>query len=223
MTENRASSASVLFGLTLVEIRFTTVAGQPEWVEECCPYRECLAGTPLEADEVVQLEGENDQGEAVWWTARLTGARCPNLSRYGNHTLRLGCQRGPWQALQAVEAFFNGSWLQGNAEDPSFLRSLAELRPGEGVNLREEGHAVRVGDCVSLWSGMSYLGAELPQAQIAWEDWSELVKLNLVFLDLKAAVEAFVRNAQRETKLPGDAALPQYQAAHGFLCAERWQ
>ncbi|UBV44078.1 hypothetical protein LAJ19_14800 (plasmid) [Deinococcus taeanensis] len=212
----------VLQGVRLLEIAFATVPRAPLWTAQLEAGREVPAGTVLEPGEVVELELETEDRQPVWWTGRPTGTRTANLFRYGPHRLRLSCERGHPAALRAAERFLNASWLQGNADDPGLLRALAQLAPGEGVNLRDEGHAVRQEATVRVSPGESAVLPAPVQAVIAWTDWEEVLQLNLLFLEARAAMERRLRAAQRDADFPGDADLPRYRADLGFVGTRRW-
>lgn len=205
----------------MLEISFQVWPEVPGWIQQAAPYRECPAGTPLEPGEEMEFEFENDAGELMWWTGRLTGARTANPTRYGPHRLHLSA-RGAAAARHAAEDFLNAAWLQGNAESPDLLRDLAQLMPGDEVNLREEGHAVREEETVLVWTGLSAFHGEPPQARIPWGDWMEVLRLNLMFLAARAAMERHLGTVQVEGELPGQDDLPSYRWDRGFQGDPRW-
>ena len=215
------SPEALLRDVKLLEIFFRVQPELPGWIQQAAPYRECPAGTPLEPGEEMEFEFENDAGELMWWTGRLTGARTFNPARYGPHRLRLGA-RGSAGARRAAEDFLNAAWLQGNAESPDLLRDLARLTPGDEVNLREEGHAVRERETVLVWTGLSAFHGEPPQAGIPWNDWTEVLRLNLRFLAARAAMERHLGTVLAEEDLPGQDDLPSYRWDIGFRGVERW-
>lgn len=212
---------ALLKDVRLLEISFRVLPGVPIWIQQAAPYRECPAGTALEPGEEMEFEFENDAGELMWWTGRLTGARTANLARYGPHRLVLGAQ-GDAGARRAVETFLNAAWLQGNAESPDLLRDLARLAPGDEVNLREEGHAAREGETVLVWTGLSAFHGAPPQAGISWGDWTEVLRLNLKFLAARAAMERHLGMVLVEEDLPDQVDLPAYRWDVGWQGVDRW-
>lgn len=101
--------------------------------------------------------------------------------------VRLGLRaEGSAQALAAVEEFLRGSWFC----DPSlpFAQRALALMDGDGMNLREEGQAIRSGDRLLLWSGMSYFERAVPEADVDFAEFCEVLRPLLQVIQLQGRV-----------------------------------
>lgn len=101
--------------------------------------------------------------------------------------VRLGLRaEGSAEALTAVQEFLRGSWFC----DPSlpFAQRALALMDGDGMNLREEGQAVRDGDRLRLWSGMSYFERAVPEADVDFAEFCEVLRPLLQVIQLQDRV-----------------------------------
>lgn len=135
----------------------------------------------------------------------LSAQVIPGWAAVPAYTSRLTlAAEGPADALQAVTRFFQGSWLQ-DSETPEFLQAILALRPGQGVNLREEGQVIRQGDRLHLWSEMTYFD-RTAEADLDFSEVCEVIRLNLHFWTLRR--EWTAGTARR--------GLPSYDETRGF-------
>ncbi|WP_293912968.1 hypothetical protein [Deinococcus sp.] len=211
----RLARARQLRGVELEEIHFAVNPGQPLWLPTFSHVDERPANSPLAPGEVVTLEAEDDSG-AIWWVGVPDGGRNLNPSRYGSTRLRLSCATGRPEALSALSEFLNASWFH-DLDDPGFLTALAAMSPGNGVNLRDEGLAIREreGEWVHVWAGESYFGGAA-QAHVLMSELRSVAGLCLQFWHLRQRFEARLQTVQHESELPTADELPRYQAGHGF-------
>lgn len=107
---------------------------------------------------------------------------CPSYQH-----VRLGLRaEGSAEALAAVQDFLRGSWFC----DPGlpFAQRALALMDGDGMNLREEGQAVRDGDRLLLWSGMSYFERAVPEADVDFAEFCEVLRPFLQVIALQDRV-----------------------------------
>jgi hypothetical protein len=93
---------------------------------------------------------------------------------------------GSTQALAAVQEFLRGSWFCAPSL-PYVQRALA-LMDGDGMNLREEGQAIRSGDRLLLWSGMSYFERGVPEADVDFAEFCEVLRPFLQVIQMQDRV-----------------------------------
>jgi hypothetical protein len=209
-----------LRGVVLEELRFARIPGQPLWLPTFSHIDERPAESPLAPGEGVRLEGEDDTGE-IWWVGVPGGDRVLNPSLYGSTCLRLSCATGRPEALGALREFLNASWFH-DLDDPGFLSALAAMSPGNGVNLRDEGLAIREqsGEWVHVWAGESYCSPSdrggAAQAHIRMSELEAIAGLCLRFWHLRQQFSAKLQTIQHESELPTDDQLPRYEAGCGF-------
>ena len=214
----RLARARQLSGVVLEEIRFGVNPGQPLWLPTFSHVDERPAGSLLAPGEVITLE--DDSGE-VQWVSVPDGGRNLNPSLYGSTRLRLSCVSGRPGALAALSEVLNAGRFH-DQDDPGFLTALAAMLPGNGVNLREEGVAIRErkGEWVHIWAGESYGSPSdrggAAQAHVRMSELSELAALCLKFWHLRQRFAAKLQTIQHESELPGDTQLPRYDAELGF-------
>ncbi|THF71100.1 hypothetical protein E7T06_04675 [Deinococcus sp. Arct2-2] len=114
--------------------------------------------------------------------------------------------RGHADAVHVLNEFVNGSWLQD--ADLQFLPELLNLAPdGGGVNLREEGTAVRQGGRVHIYPSSTFT----PGANVSYAEFCEVVRLNLIYLELR---RFWIERPQ--AKVLPVAGLPYYDTKRGF-------
>jgi len=209
---------TLLEGLTVNDICFPVDLQQRRWLPVAVPVDKRPAGSPLSPGEVIQLELEEDDGRVTWWVGKLDGTYSVNPSRYCAPRLTLRCMSGSAASAQAVQTFLNGDWL---LRDDSFLRQIAELAPGEGVNLREEGQVMRDGDLALIWSEMTYF-SQGPEARVPWGMWLAIIALSRMAVQLKSNIDACVEAAGIDADLPDPQELPRYTPETGWVSAARW-
>jgi hypothetical protein len=101
--------------------------------------------------------------------------------------VRVGLRaEGSAQALAAVQEFLRGSWFR-DPTLPYVQRALA-LMDGDGMNLREEGQAIRSGDRLLLWSGMSYFERAVPEADVDFAEFCEVLRPFLQVIQMQDRV-----------------------------------
>lgn len=101
--------------------------------------------------------------------------------------VRVGLRaEGSAEALAAVQDFLRGSWFC----DPSlpYVQRALALMDGDGMNLREEGQAVRDGDRLRLWSGMSYFERTVPEADVDFAEFCEVLRPFLQVIQMQERV-----------------------------------
>jgi len=119
--------------------------------------------------------------------------------------------RGQACAVHALTEFLNASWLQDS--DLDFLPHLLNLSgEGSGVNLREEGTAVRRGERIHIYP----MAAPTPSADVNYAEFCEVVRLNLLYLHLRRFwVDAPLSQALEVW------GLPYYESGRGFRVRQR--
>lgn len=207
-----------LSGVRLEAIWFTSNPGEPLWRPTYGQMEERPAGSPLAPGEEIFAEGE-EQGQAIWLISALDGNWAMNSSRYGCTQLRLSCAAGSADALDALHVFLSASWLQA-LDDHQFLTALAEMTPGGGVNLREEGQAMRErnGEWVAIWPSYD----RLPETYVRMGELSEITVLCLRFWHLRQRFKKALAAMTQAADQPTEDELPRYEAGRGFVNAERW-
>jgi hypothetical protein len=143
--------------------------------------------THVEANHGCRIQPAPDVDAAEARLARLTcewidTCDCPTYRH-----VRLGLRaEGSAQALAAVQEFLRGSWFC----DPSlpYVQRALALMDGDGMNLREEGQAVRDGDRLLLWSGMSYFERAVPEADVDFAEFCEVLRPLLQVIELQDRV-----------------------------------
>lgn len=142
-------------------------------------------------------QGEADNGCRIQPAADVDGAE-PRLDRLtadwidtcdcpSYRHVRLGLRaEGSAEALAAVQDFLRGSWFC----DPSlpFAQRALALMDGDGMNLREEGQAMRDGDRLLLWSGMSYFERAVPEADVDFAEFCEVLRPFLQVIEMQDRV-----------------------------------
>ena len=130
------------------------------------------------ASEVDAPEPRLDRLTCDW----IDTCDCP-----GYRHVRLGLRaEGSAEALGAVQAFLRGSWFC----DPNlpFAQRALALMDGDGMNLREEGQAIRSGDRLLLWSGMSYFERAEPEADVDFAEFCEVLRPFLQVIQMQDRV-----------------------------------
>jgi hypothetical protein len=140
-----------------------------------------------EANSSCRIQPASDVDAAEPRLDRLTcdwidTCHCPSYRH-----VRIGLRaEGSAEALGAVQEFLLGGWFC-DPDLPFAQRALA-LMDGDGMNLREEGQAIRSGDRLLLWSGMSYFERAEPEADVDFAEFCEVLRPFLQVIQLQDRV-----------------------------------